>query len=53
MKAWVGLMNWNIPNPTCGDRVPQAHTPFTDASFTYRTVSFTENQRSQIQAILH
>lgn len=26
MKAWVGFMNWDIPNPTCGERVPKAHT---------------------------
>lgn len=30
---------------------PQEHTPSTDASFTYRTVSLTPNQRSQIQSI--
>lgn len=26
MKAWVGFMNWDIPNPTCGERAPKAHT---------------------------
>lgn len=41
MKAWVGFMNWDIPNPTCGERAPRAHTPSTDASFTYHTVSLT------------
>lgn len=51
MKPWVGFMNWDIPNPTCGERAPRAHTPSTDASFTYHTVSLTPNQRSQIQSI--
>lgn len=41
MKPWVGFMNWDIPNPTCGERAPRAHTPSTDASFTYHTVSLT------------
>lgn len=26
MKAGLGFMNWDIPNPTCGERAPNVHT---------------------------
>lgn len=51
MKACVGFMNWDMPNPTFGERAPKAHTPCKDASLTYHTVSLTPNQGSQIKSI--
>jgi len=51
MKAWVGFMSRDIPNPTCAERDPQEHTLAADASFTYHTVSLTESQGSQKHSV--